>query len=285
MHGRSRETEMRATNHRISTCFGVALLAAVVSLGPVGIARVASAQEEPPHWDYEERGPATWGKLWPAYVACAEGHSQSPIDITNAEVSTGPAVRASYKPASLRIVHNLHSADVVNTGHSIQVNFPQGDSLTIGDTTYSLVQFHFHGPSEHTVNGKSFPMEMHLVHVSADKKLAVIGVLIKQGKANKAFDPIWANLPNKRGVEAHLEDVTIDVELLMPRNRSAYRYEGSLTTPPCSEGVKWIVLKEPVQMSEAQIKGFRSILWKNNRPVQPLNGRRLIVENVKTGGK
>ncbi|MBK6427845.1 MAG: carbonic anhydrase family protein [Blastocatellia bacterium] len=110
-------------------------------------------------------------------------------------------------------------------------------------------------------------------------------MLIKQGRPTKAFDPIWANLPNKRGVEAHLEDVTIDVELLMPRNRSAYRYEGSLTTPPCSEGVKWIVLKEPVQMSEAQIKGFRSILWKNNRPVQPLNGRRLIVENVKTGGK
>ena len=276
---------MKTTGHRISACFGVAALAVLVSVGPIGVARVALAQEAAPHWDYEEHGPATWGTLSPAFVACAEGHGQSPIDITNAEMSNAPAIRASYKPAALRIVHNIHSADVVNTGHSVQVNFPQGDSLTIGDTTYSLVQFHFHGPSEHSVNGKHFPMEMHLVHMSADKRLAVIGVLIKEGKANKAFDPIWANLPNKRGVETHLEHVTIDVELLLPRNRAAYRYDGSLTTPPCSEGVKWIVIREPVELSKAQIMAFSAILWKNNRPVQPLYGRKILADQVKAAGK
>lgn len=209
---------------------------------------------------------------------CAEGHSQSPIDIRKTETSKEPAMRSRYAPASLRIVHSLHSADVVNTGHSIQVNFPQGDALTIGDTTYALVQFHFHGPSEHLVNGKSFPMEMHLVHMSADRKIAVIGVLIKEGKANKAYDPIWKNLPDARGIEKHLEDVTVDVELLIPKDRTNYRYEGSLTTPPCSEGVKWFVVREPVEMSKQQIEAFRAILWKNNRPVQPLNGRKVFVD-------
>jgi carbonic anhydrase len=272
---------MKTNSHRAFACVGVAFLAAMVSFGPVGIARGAAAQEAAPHWDYEEHGPATWGKLSPDYVACAEGHSQSPIDITNAEVSSAPAIRASYKPASLRIVHNIHSADVVNTGHSVQVNFPQGDSLTIGDSTYSLVQFHFHGPSEHTVNGRHFPMEMHLVHMSADKKLAVVGVLIEEGRFNKAYQPIFTNLPNRRGVETHLEHVTVDVQLLLPRNTSSWRYDGSLTTPPCSEGVKWIVLKEPVQLSAEQIKAFGAVVWNNSRPVQALHGRKVVLDHIK----
>ena len=267
--------------HRVCTCFGVAILTAFVCFGPTGSAHAVFAQDAATQWDYEEHGPATWGSLSPAFVACAEGHSQSPIDITNAEASTEPAIRASYKPASLRIVHNIHSADVVNTGHSVQVNFPQGDSLTIGDTTYSLVQFHFHGPSEHSVNGKHFPMEMHLVHTSADKRLAVVGVLIEEGAFNKAFEPIFTNLPNKRGVETHLEHVTVDVQMLLPRNTSSYRYDGSLTTPPCSEGVKWIVLKHPVQVSAGQVKAFGAIVWSNNRPAQPLHGRKVVLDHIK----
>jgi len=270
---------MKTLGDRILVSVCISILGMIVCLGP-GRAVSAVVAQEAPHWDYEEHGPTTWGKVSPAFIACAEGKSQSPIDIRNAEASKSAEIRAAYKPASLRIVHNIHTADVVNTGHSIQVNFPQGDSLTIGDATYSLLQFHFHGPSEHTVNGKHFPMEMHLVHMSADKKLAVISVLIEQGKANKAFDPIWANLPNKRGIETHLENVIVDVEQLMPKNRSAYRYDGSLTTPPCSEGVKWIVVKDPVQLSEAQIKAFGAIVWKNNRPVQRLNGRKVFADRV-----
>ena len=272
---------MKIDHHRASIFLSVTVLALLVSLGPTGAARAGLAQEAAPHWDYEEHGPATWGTLSPDYITCAEGHSQSPIDLTNAELSKAPEVRASYKPASLRIVHNIHSADVVNTGHSVQVNFPQGDSLTIGDTTYSLVQFHFHGPSEHTVDGRHFPMEMHLVHVSADKRLAVVGVLIEEGKFNKAFEPIFANLPSKKGVETHLEHVTVDVQMLLPRNTSSYRYDGSLTTPPCSEGVKWIVLKAPVQLSAGQIKAFSAVLSGNSRPVQPLHGRTVVLDHIK----
>lgn len=272
---------MKNTIHPKLTGVGLAILVAFACLSPGSATNVAAGQDPAAHWDYEEHGPATWGKISPAFVACAEGHSQSPIDITNAEVSSAPAIRASYKPASLRIVHNIHSADVVNTGHSVQVNFPQGDSLTIGDSTYSLVQFHFHGPSEHTVNGRHFPMEMHLVHMSAEKKLAVVGVLIEEGRFNKAYQPIFTNLPNRRGVETHLEHVTVDVQLLLPRNTSSWRYDGSLTTPPCSEGVKWIVLKEPVQLSAEQIKAFGAVVWNNNRPVQALHGRKVVLDHIK----
>lgn len=243
-----------------------------------GFAWRTLAQHETPHWDYAEHGPATWGALSPEFVACAEGHSQSPIDIRDVRTSGEPSVRTNFSPASLRIVHNFSAADLINTGHSIQVNFPQGDALTIGGEVYSLVQFHFHGPSEHTVRGRRFPMEMHLVHMSAERKLAVIAVLIEQGKPNKAFDPICSNLPTKRGVEDHLEHVPIDVELIMPRDRSAYRYDGSLTTPPCTEGVKWIVLRQPAHISATQIRAFRKVLWKNNRPVQPLNGRAVLAD-------
>jgi len=274
---------MNAKVHVAGMSAGIAVLVGLAGFGPVRTARTAPGQQEAVHWDYGEHGPATWGSLAPEFVACAEGRSQSPIDITKAEISREPAIRASYKPASLRIVHNIHTADVVNTGHSIQVNFPQGDSLTIGIETYSLVQFHFHGPSEHTIDGRQYPMEMHLVHMTADRKLAVIAVLIREGRSNRAFEPIWAHLPNQRGVETHLEHVTVDVERLMPRNRTAYRYEGSLTTPPCSEGVKWIVIREPVQMSAAQIRAFRNVLWRNNRPVQPIYDRKVFVDRVASG--
>lgn len=272
---------MRIDHHRLSIGLSIAVLALLVSLGPAGASRTVIAQETAPPWDYEEHGPATWGSLSPEYITCAEGHGQSPIDLTNAELSKAPEVRASYKPASLRIVHNIHSADVINTGHSVQVNFPQGDSLTIGDTTYSLVQFHFHSPSEHTVNGRHFPMEMHLVHKSADGRLAVVGVLLEEGTFNKAYEPIFANLPSKRGVETHLEHVTVDVQMLLPRDTSSYRYDGSLTTPPCSEGVKWIVLKAPVQLSAGQIKAFNAVLSGNSRPVQPLHGRTVVLDHIK----
>ena len=272
---------MKIAGNRLSAGFGVAILGAALCLGPGGATGAVAPQKEAPHWDYEEHGPSTWSAASPDFVACGEGRSQSPIDIANAVASKEPAIRARYKPASLRIVHNIHTADVVNTGHSIQLNFPEGESLTIGRDTYSLVQMHLHGPSEHTVNGRHFPMEAHLVHVSADKKIAVIAVFVEQGRASKAMEPVVANLPRKRGVEAHLENVTVDLERLVAHGRAAYRYNGSLTTPPCSESVTWIVIKDPVQMSAAQIKAFAAIVWNNNRPVQPLNGRTLYLDEVR----
>ena len=127
------------------------------------------------------------------------------------------------------------------------------DTLTLGGRVYQLAQYHFHSPSEHTVKGKHFPMEMHMVHKSADGRLAVVGVFIATGRHNQAFEPVWANLPAQKGVETHLPAVKVDVDTLLPAERTAYRYDGSLTTPPCSEGVKWIVMTTPIELSSEQV--------------------------------
>jgi carbonic anhydrase len=233
---------------------------------------------EAPHWDYgQEHGPAAWGRLSPDFVDCAEGTQQSPIDFDEATTSTVPELRTRYGPAALRIVHHEHQADVVNTGHSIQVNLPGADTLEVGGESYALVQYHFHSPSEHTVKGQHYPMEMHLVHKSAAGKLAVVGVFLAEGAHNVAFDPVWANLPKEKSVETHLEHVQVDIDDLLPAERSTYRYDGSLTTPPCSEGVKWMVFTTPAQLSAEQIAAFREILNGNNRPIQPLHQRSVSV--------
>jgi carbonic anhydrase len=241
---------------------------------------VAPGQADP-HWDYgSDEGPASWGKLNPKFSACGDGKSQSPIDIDRTVKADLPSLKAEFKPAQLKIVHHEHMADVINTGHSIQVNYTEGDTLQIGDAQFELLQYHFHSPSEHTVSGKRFPMEMHLVHQSADKKLAVAGVFIEEGEHNAAFDPVWANLPPQKSVETHLEHLTVNVDDLLPKNRSTYRYDGSLTTPPCSEGVRWMLFTTPIQLSAKQIGAFRDILKGNSRPVQPLNGRAVVTDRV-----
>jgi carbonic anhydrase len=189
-----------------------------------------------------------------------------------------------FKPASLKIAHNAMIADGINNGHTIQVNFPGGDVLTIGDASYELVQFHFHSPSEHTVKGEHFAMEMHLVHRSAEGNLAVAGVFIEEGQHNPAFDPIWSNLPTTKGNESHFQDVIVDLTTLLPTETTTYRYDGSLTTPPCSEGVKWIIATTPIQLSKEQIGAIRKIIHGNNRPVQPLHGRPVVTDHVEESG-
>ncbi len=233
------------------------------------------------HWGYADAdGPQAWGSLDPKFVACAEGQAQSPVDLDAAGSGEHPPLVTSYGAAQLRIVHHAHLASDVNTGHSIQVNFAGGDTLLLGNDRYALVQFHFHSPSEHTVRGRQYPMEMHLVHKSTDGRLAVVGVFIAEGAHNAAFDPIWRNLPRQQGVEQHFADVEFDIEALLPKERSTYRYDGSLTTPPCSEGVAWIVCTEPIQLGAEQIAAFSRIMHGNNRPVQPLHGRTVSVSAV-----
>lgn len=241
---------------------------------PAEAADVAAAEHG--HWDYgTERGPSVWGTLDSTYALCASGRAQSPIDLVGVTPATaGPALSSTYRVTPARTVHPEHKADLVNTGHSIQVSAPGVDTLTVGDETYVLVQFHFHSPSEHRIAGESFPLEMHLVHQSADGRLAVVGVLIREGARNQAFEPVWSRLPGIKGESAH-DSVMVDVDDLLPADRTMYRYEGSLTTPPCSEGVKWFVLATPVELSAAQIAAFRAVLSGNSRPVQPLNGRTL----------
>lgn len=234
-----------------------------------------------PVWHYEgAEGPENWGKLSPAFAACAEGRRQSPIDIAKPTRGATAELKTTFPPAELRIAHHDHIADGINNGHTIQINYAGADTLTLGGTSYQLVQYHFHSPSEHTVDGKHFPMEMHMVHQSADGKLAVVGVLIAEGAHNQAFAPVWGNLPAQKGVETHYPAVKVDVDALLPTARTTYRYDGSLTTPPCSEGVNWIIMTTPIQLSSEQVGAFTRLIKGNNRPVQALNGRTILTDAV-----
>ncbi len=236
-----------------------------------------------PVWHYEgAEGPANWGRLSPKFATCGTGRAQSPIDIINPVPGSDPGIAMQFAPAELRIAHHTHVADGIKNGHTIQINYEGADTLTIGAEKYELAQYHFHNRSEHTVKGAHFPMEMHLVHKSAAGKLAVIGVFIETGAHNAAFDPIWANLPKEKGAETHYASVQVDVDALLPKNRASYRYDGSLTTPPCTEGVKWIVMTTPIQLSAGQVGSFTALIRDNNRTPQPLNGRAIATDAVAT---
>lgn len=234
-----------------------------------------------PHWSYEgAEGPAQWGALAPDFAACSGGKSQSPVDIVATGAAALPALQAAHQPLGLHVAHHEHIADGINTGHTIQVNYADADTLDVGGDRYALVQYHFHSPSEHTVEGKRFPMEMHLVHRAADGRLAVIGVPMVEGRTNPALAPVWANLPGQKGNEVKVAHVQVDVDDLLPATLTTYRYDGSLTTPPCSEGVKWLVMTTPVEVGPEQVAAFRAVVRDNNRPVQPLNGRVIQTDRV-----
>ena len=220
-------------------------------------------------WGYEkENGPEVWGRLTAEYRICDTGIHQSPIDLVNPTPAQLSAITFNYQSASVTIR---------NTGNTIQVEYPKGNWIEIDGTKYHLLQFHFHAPSEHTVAGALYDMEMHLVHESENGTLAVIGVLLKSGNVNTAFDSFWHLMPSVADAAEQATNVTLNASDLLPDTKRTYRYDGSLTTPPCSEGVKWLVMTTPIEMSESQIAAFRAIFNGNNRPVQPLNGRELLV--------
>lgn len=239
-----------------------AALTFALGLGPLNSSQAAETTH--PHWTYEgEHGPEHWGNMTGEYAACGQGKSQSPIDIAGAQDEAMPDIGFAYKTSKINILNN---------GHTIQVNYDEGSSITLDGVTYNLLQFHFHDPSEHTVAGKPFAMELHLVHKNAKGELAVVGVLIEEGKENAAFNAVWKNLPKKADEKIALAG-PVSANDLLPKGRAYYRYPGSLTTPPCSEGVSWLVLKEPIQLSAAQIMAFKEIIHENARPVQPLGKR------------
>ncbi len=235
----------------------------------------------PVHWGYgEDDGPMQWAALSPDYATCASGREQSPIDLVAATTGEQAGMSRNYKVASLRIIRHEHIVDVIDNGHTIQINYDEGSTLQIGGASYELKQYHFHSPSEHTIEGQHLPMEMHLVHQSTEGELAVLGVLIEEGDHNPAFEPVWANLPDEVGEEVHHQHVAVNVDDLLPADHKTVRYQGSLTTPPCSEGVSWFVAVEPIELSADQIAAFTSIFQGNNRPVQPLNDRTVSVDRV-----
>ena len=224
-----------------------------------------SEQED---WSYEgTTGPLNWGKLAPGYVMCEIGHNQAPINIEG-------ALHTSVKP--LHPVYAAGSKDVVNNGHTIQVDFAAGNTLAIDNTMFSLQQMHFHAPSENQIAGQSFPMEAHFVHADAQGNLLVVALMFREGEPNSALNKVWAAMPPNAGPARPLPSAVTPLAF-MPKALSYYRFSGSLTTPPCSEGVRWLVLKTPVSASKAQIEAFEhTITHHNNRPVQPLNGRVVI---------
>ena len=237
----------------------------------------------PVHWTYnEEGGPAGWAALSPAYAMCGQGKHQSPINIVKTAVASGATWSLDYKPTSLRIAHNEHMDEIIDNGHTIQITVDEGSTFTFGTKSYQLKQFHFHTPSEHTIDGKHAPMEMHMVHQSSDGALAVVGVLFKEGnKPNENFNKIIANLPNAKGESKHLKTDSIDIKVHMPADNYAYHYIGSLTTPPCSENVQWLVLRNQVSLTPEQIKAFSSRIGPNNRPTQQVNDRTVQLDDMK----
>jgi carbonic anhydrase len=212
-------------------------------------------------WDYAGSGsPEHWAELSEEFIQCAEGHFQSPIDISTMDAIEHPGSVLSFQ-------YHPSPVDVVNDGHTVQAILEASNILTANQHDYELKQIHFHVPSEHQVDGIVYPMEMHMVHADSNSKLAVVGVFIKEGKENQYLKTFWQTLPEQIEKHVHPEG-KCDVSHLLPEEHTVFHYQGSLTTPPCSEGVEWFVMKEPVTLSKQQIKQFKELYPQNNRPVQ-----------------
>lgn len=235
----------------------------VCALALVGLS--AHAEGTAPHWSYSGRhsDPAHWAALDQAFEACSSGQHQSPIDISRTKREALPALDFHYSSAA---------PSIINNGHTVQVVLPAGQTLTVGEQSYELLQFHFHTPSEETVHGKHTAMVAHFVHRNAAGQLGVVGLLMKQGKANPAFAPVFAHLP-RVGEKVTVDNLALDLAAMLPADKGYYAYEGSLTTPPCSEGVNWMVLKHPVELSAAQIHAFQHVYHANARPIQAVHDR------------
>jgi carbonic anhydrase len=250
-----------------------------LSPGPL-LTKAEPPSARPVHWSYtKEGGPAAWGALSPAYALCNSGKFQSPVNLLTDAGKGSSEWKVDYKKTALHIAHNENVQELINNGHTIQVTPEEGSSITYGGKLYQLKQFHFHTPSEHTINGQHFPMEIHLVHESDDKSLAVIGVLVKEGAHNGNFDQLIKYLPNAAGEKKTYDSISIEIGINVPKEMDAWHYVGSLTTPPCSENVQWLVMKNPISMSKEQVDAFSSRLHHNNRPTQQMNKRTLTVDH------
>jgi carbonic anhydrase len=264
---RTFEHQEGGTNCRMKNAFLIPViffLSALLYAAP----NFAPDEGDAAHWSYSgSEGPEHWGDLGPAFALCRNGKEQSPIDIREPHNSDLQPIHFDYSPVPLKIINN---------GHTIQINVKTGGGITIGGAQYQLVQFHFHKPSEEAIDGKHFDMVAHLVHQDAGGKLAVVAVLLKSGKENLLIRSLWNNLPAEEGKEYSPGIVTVNVASLLPADQSYYTFAGSLTTPPCSEGVTWYVLKSPVQVSASQIAAFGKLFPMNARPIQPTNSRQIL---------
>ncbi len=265
---------------RLTLSLLIAAAAAVPAIAADSGHGPAPAVERPPSpgathapkvhlWEYEgENGPTKWADVDPKFRSCGIGKRQSPIDIDTRQAEKGglKPILFSYEPGA---------AEIVNNGHTIQVNLPNGGSARFDGLEYKLAQFHFHTPSEEKIDGMAQHMVAHFVHRAGDTRLAVVAVLFKLGKENKALKPVFDNLPKSAGQNVKIEN--FNPAAILPVDPTYFAYIGSLTTPPCTEEVKWHVMKQPVEISYKQLAAFKALYKMNARPVQPLNGRRVQV--------
>ena len=219
------------------------------------------------HWAYQgTAGPQTWGGLKPEFTLCGSGQRQSPIDIRGGLAVDLDPVKFSYQATPFGVIDN---------GHTVQANVAQGNHIEIGGKRFDLVQFHFHRPSEERIDGSQFEMSLHLVHKDEQGRLAVVAVLMDKGQPQPAVQKVWNSLPLEKGEELAAR-TPLELAELLPTDRRYYTYMGSLTTPPCSEGVQWVVMRQPVSMSPEQIELFARMYPMNARPVQQVSGRRIL---------
>ncbi|MDM5180066.1 carbonic anhydrase family protein [Massilia sp. DJPM01] len=238
---------------------------------------VAAITQPPParpfhsdHWSYEgETGPANWGKINSAWAKCDTGTRQSPIDLRDGMKVDLEQISFDYKPSGFSVVDN---------GHTVQVTVGGGNFITVQNRSYELLQFHFHRPSEERVNGKGFEMVVHMVHKDPEGKLAVLAVLLERGKGNNLIQTVWNNLPLEK-LDVVNPNVVLDVADMLPQRRDYFTFMGSLTTPPCNEGVLWLVMKQPMQASPAQMALFSRMYPLNARPLQSSAGRMIKESN------
>jgi carbonic anhydrase len=241
-------------------------ITAVLLGGVLFTSGVASASDAE-HWSYSgETGPENWAKLTPEFGACS-GKNQSPINLTG-------FIEAELKP--IKFSYQAGGNEILNNGHTVQINYAAGSSIVVDGIKFDLKQFHFHAPSENNINGKSYALEAHLVHADKDGNLAVIALMFKEGAENKALAKIWSSMPKNPGEKIALPS-PFAVAQLLPAKQDYYRFNGSLTTPPCTEGVRWLVIKKPLTASKEQVEAFSHVMHHpNNRPVQPVNSRTVL---------
>lgn len=216
-------------------------------------------------WNYQNID--HWGELSRDYRLCSAGRQQTPIDLRFVTAKEPYQPTFDYRPVPLKIRHN---------GRTILVQTEKGGTMSFHGENWDLLQFHFHHPGEHQIEGQSFPLEIHLVHRNARGNLAVVGIFARSGAFNPYLQTIWDYLPQEPCPETIIPDTWVNVGLLLPQNSDFYEYLGSLSTPPCSENVLWLVWQNAIEISSQQLQQFAEIFPHNARNIQPLNGRSIL---------
>jgi carbonic anhydrase len=250
----------------------IALLILCAALVATRSAKAQGRQANPPSWSYTgANGPDHWGDLEPDFATCKTGQRQSPINIVDAQPAELAPIQFDYKLAPLKIINN---------GYTILINYEPGSSITVNGTALPLVQFHFHHVSENEINGQKYDMELHFVHMdAAANRTVVVAVFIKSGAENAPLRDLWSHIPREKGKQEEYKKVLINPADLLPANQNYYVFDGSLTIPPCKEGIRWFVMKTPIEASPAQIAAFARYYPDNARPIQPANGREIRESN------